>query len=107
MSSSKILVAVAASMLAPSASFANGGCDPAFIGRYHDCVRIVDSLRPDKAGQMRVFAFDGSEFTAGQSQWLHGQLRLIEKACADGDQDTATRLLDGVQEMLQAHQRKS
>jgi hypothetical protein len=107
MSSSKILAAIAAGALASSASLAGTGCDPDFIGRYHECVRIVDSLRPDKAGQMRVFAYDGSEFTAGQSQWLHGRIRLIEKACGQGDQETASRLLDSVQEMLRAHQRKS
>jgi hypothetical protein len=107
MFSSKILAAVAVSVLTSAASLASTGCDPAFIGAYHECVRIVDSLRPDKAGQMRVFAYDGSEFTAGQSQWLHGQIRLIEKACEQGDQTTATRLLSGVQDMLKAHQRKS
>jgi hypothetical protein len=42
------------------------GCDAASMQQYRDVVRIVDSLRPDKAGQARVFASDGSEFNAGQ-----------------------------------------
>jgi hypothetical protein len=69
--------------------------------------RIVDVLRPDKPGQMRVFAADGSEFTAGQVMWMKGQLRLAEQACARGDQADATRLLTEVRDLVEAHRRAS
>jgi hypothetical protein len=80
-------------------------CDEKLTNALHECQRIVDSLRADKAGQMRVFASDGSEFTAGQAQWMKGQLRLIAKACADGDATDAARRLSDVQELLKEHHR--
>jgi ATP-dependent protease HslVU (ClpYQ) peptidase subunit len=73
-------------------------------------VRIVDSLRPDKTGQARVFAADGSEFTAGQVLWMKGQLRKVAALCATGaagDQAEATRLLAQVRELIRSHQRNS
>jgi hypothetical protein len=39
-------------------------------------------VRPEKPGQARVYASDGSEFTAGQSQWMHGQVNRIGRACS-------------------------
>jgi hypothetical protein len=78
-------------------------CDASFTEQYHECVRIVDSLRPDKSGQARVFAVDGSEFTAGQARWLQGQLHKVEEACVRGDQVRAAQLLAEVQELLQSH----
>jgi hypothetical protein len=81
------------------------GCDDKLTNSLQECRRIVGSLRADKAGQMRVFASDGSEFTAGQAQWMKGQLRLIAKACADGDATDAARLLADVQELLREHHR--
>src|SRR5579859_2306887 len=107
MSPNKMLPSLAMVLVVSCASVAAEGCDPQFSSRYHECLRLVDSLRADKAGQARVFAYDGSEFTAGQSQWLHGQMRLIDKACARGDQTTAERILADVQQLLQAHQRRS
>lgn len=82
---------------------AGEGCDPSFMHQYQDSVHIVDSLRPEKAGQMRVHAIDGSQFTAGQSRWMQGQLRLVSEACARGDQITATRLMNDVQSLLKAY----
>ena len=66
---------------------------------------IVGSLRPDKAGQMRVFASDGSEFTAGQAQWMTGQLRGIQRECTKRDDQSAAAQLQSVQELLKAHRR--
>jgi hypothetical protein len=103
----KILPAIAVGSLVSYASVASAGCDQEFNGRYYEPLRLVDSLRAEKAGQMRVFAYDGSEFTAGQVQWMHGQMRLIDKACTQGDQATASRILTDVQELLKTHQRKS
>ncbi len=78
--------------------------------QYHDCLRLVDSLRPDKAGQARVFAADGSEFTAGQALWMRGQLRRVARLCASGrpeEQQEAARILSEVGELLQSHHRNS
>lgn len=88
---------------------AEGTCG-ASSQRYNDCVRLVDSLRPDKGGQARVFAADGSEFTAGQALWMRGQLRKVARLCASGqpaDQLEAARILSEVSELLQSHRRDS
>jgi hypothetical protein len=90
-----------------SLSHAAEGCDASFTEQYHDCVRIVDSLRPDKSGQARVFALDGSEFTAGQARWMQGQLHKVEETCVRGDQARAAQLLAEVQELLKSHRRAS
>jgi hypothetical protein len=103
----KILTLVALTCLASSVLYASDGCDPSFIQKYNDCLRLVDSLRPDKSGQMRVIASDGSEFTAGQARWMQGQLLLVDQACGRGDQATAARLLSAVQQLLKTHQRNS
>lgn len=105
MSSSKFTLPVLVACLVSSGAFATEGCDPAFTRTFHDCVRIVDSLRPEKAGQMRVFASDGSEFNAGQAQWMKGRLHAVEIACARGDQAEAAKILAQVQELLKSHQR--
>src|SRR4029077_9872017 len=97
-----ILVACAVSL-----SYAAEGCDASFTEQYHDCARIVDSLRPDKGGQARVFAVDGSEFTAGQARLLQGALSKNAQACARGDQPQAAQLLAEVQELLKSHHRAS
>jgi two-component system KDP operon response regulator KdpE len=69
--------------------------------------RIVDSLRPDKAGQMRVFAVDGSEFTAGEALWMKGQMRSALRACAQGDEASAASTLRGITDLLNAHHHKA
>jgi hypothetical protein len=94
-------------LLLGSSAFAAGnvGCDDKLTNSLHECQRIVGSLRADKAGQMRVFASDGSEFTAGQAQWMKGQLRLVAKACTNGDSADAARRLADVQQLLNEHHR--
>jgi hypothetical protein len=84
---------------------AGNECDETLSSSRHQCERIVGSLRPDKAGQMRVFASDGSEFTAGQAQWMKGQLKLVVEACDHGDSAEANRVLTEVQRMLSEHHR--
>jgi hypothetical protein len=108
--SSKVVIYAAAAFLAASAAYADSSCDAASMQQYRDCVRIVDSLRPDKSGQARVFATDGSEFTAGQALWMQGQLRKVQRLCAHGspaDQAQAARLLAEVRDLLKSHQRSS
>jgi hypothetical protein len=101
----RIVLPLVIACLATSAVYAGTGCDETLTQSFHECVRIVDSLRPDKGGQARVFASNGTEFTAGQAQWMKGQLNLVDKACARGDQAEAARLLTEVQELIKAHSR--
>jgi hypothetical protein len=78
--------------------------------QYNNCLRLVDSLRPDKGGQQRVYAADGSEFTAGQALWMRGQLRKVARLCATGqadDRQEAARILSEVSELLRSHHRDS
>lgn len=107
--SAKVVVLAAIACLATPA-FAESPCDGVASQQYRDCVRIVDSLHPDKAGQARVFTLDGTEFTAGQALWMKGQLRKVARLCASGaarDQEEATRLLSEVRELISSHQRNS
>jgi hypothetical protein len=81
-----------------------------FSQQYKDCLRLVDSLRPDKSGQARVFAADGSEFTAGQALWMQGQLRRVASLCATRraeDQAEAAHILTEVSDLLRSHRRDS
>jgi hypothetical protein len=64
--------------------------------------RVVDSLRPDKAGQARVFAYDGTVYTAGEAQWMKAQLREVLAACAQNDDHRAAPHLQGVLGLLKA-----
>lgn len=94
---------------ATAAAYGNDACDRT-QGRYRNCVFLVDSLRPEKAGQMRVFAADGTEFNAGQVQWMKGQLRRFERLCAQGgagDIAEAEKVLAGVEDLLRSHRRKT
>ena len=78
--------------------------------QYLDSVRLVDSLRPDKAGQMRVFAADGSEYNAGQVQWMKARLRKWDELCTRGspaDEVRAAKLLQDVRELLDSHKRRT
>jgi hypothetical protein len=93
--------------LASSKLYASQSPDAAFMQSYRECVALVDSLRPDKPGQVRVFAADGSEFTAGQVRWMHAQLSLVNAAHARGDQVQAAQLLAGIHDLLEAHSRSS
>ena len=93
-------------MIATSAfGAANAACDENFAASLQECQRIVGSLHPDKATQMRVFATDGSEFTAGEAVWLKGQVRLITEACAKGQAADASRRLVEIQKVLSEHHR--
>ncbi len=55
---------------------------------------------------MRVFASDGSEFTAGQALWMKGQLRSVLQACVRGDESSAASSLHGVTDLLHTHHRE-
>jgi hypothetical protein len=106
----RVVVSAAAICLFAGAAYAGSPCDGPSEQHYRECVRLVDSLRPDKAGQARVFAFDGSEFTAGQAQWMRGQLRKVERLCASAapaDQAEAERVLAEIRELIGSRHRGS
>lgn len=110
MSTRVVVGAAVLCLLTVGAAYAGSPCDGASGREYRECVRLVDSLRPDKAGQARVFASDGSEFTAGQAQWMRGQLRKVERLCASAapaDQAEAERLLAEVRELVVSRHRAS
>jgi hypothetical protein len=94
-------VLATACLLASSLTHAN--CSPAFTERFTSAQRMVDSLRPDKPAQARVSAFDGSEYTAGEAQWMKGQLRSALQACAHSDEASAAATLQGVTDLLNSH----
>ena len=96
-------VAASACLLASPLTYA--GCSGTFADKFAGAERLVDSLRPDKPGQMRVFASDGSEFAAGQVLWMKGQLRSALQACEQGDEVSAASSLHGVTDLLRAHHR--
>jgi hypothetical protein len=77
-------------------------CGPTLLHALHDAQRQLDSLRPDKSGQTRVFAPDGSDFTTGQFKWMKAELLAVEQSCAAGDATVAAEHLSGVQNLLQS-----
>jgi len=79
------------------------GCSPTLTTQFESAQRIVDSVRPDKPGQTRVFASDGTVFTGADALWMKGQLRLVQKECAQGDEAAADKTLHGVIDFLSAH----
>jgi hypothetical protein len=106
---SRVLVGGAA-LLIGAVGQAAIGCDAPSMQQYRDTARIVDSLRPEKPGQMRVFAADGSEFNAGQANWMKARLRKYTRLCEHGspeDLAEAAKILTEVQDLLKSHQRQS
>jgi hypothetical protein len=106
---SRFIVGIAA-VAATSACWADGTCDAALMQQYRDCAHVVGSLRPEKAGQARVFAYDGSEYTGGQAIWMQGQLRKFERLCGSnsaGDKAEAARVLMEVQALLKSRHSNS
>jgi hypothetical protein len=81
---------------------AYAGCGLALTYDIVSAERVVDSLRPDKAGQARVFAYDGTVYTAGEAQWMKAQLRQVLAACAQNDEQRAAPYLQRVLELLKA-----
>ncbi len=92
----------AACLLATS-GVVHAGCSPMLSAQVASAAHIVDSLRPDKPGQARVTAADGSEYSAAQSLWMKGQLRLVKRACEQGDAEAATAALWPITDLLAAH----
>jgi hypothetical protein len=102
---STTVYSVIASTCLMTSTLAHADCSPMFSKQYANAQRIVDSLKPDKPGQVRVFASDGSEFTAGQALWMKGQLRSVLQSCVQGDEVSAASSLHGVTDLLRTHHR--
>ena len=103
----KVLCPLVVACIGSPLLHAGESCDTELTRKWRDCEHIVNVLRPEKPGQMRVFAAEGTEFTAGQVMWMKGQLRRVEHACARGDQANAARLLTEVRDLVEAHRRAS
>ena len=101
-----VLILALAGALAASASSTAAPCAPTLTRQYLQVASLVDSLRPDKPSQMRVFAFDGTELTAGQAHWMQGQLRHFERLCTSAEASDPARVLAEVQELVSSHQRR-
>ena len=100
------LVVVSVTCLIASQAYAGGGCDAGLKQRYGNEARIVNSLRPDKPSEMRVYAIDGSEFTAGQARWMQSELRKVESYCTSGNSADAAQAANaaaGVEALLKSH----
>ena len=93
---------VASTCLLAASTLAHASCSTALTEKLAGAEGIVNSLRPDKPGQIRVFASDGSEFTAGQALWMKGQLRSVAEACAQDKEVSAASSLSGVTDLLNA-----
>ena len=106
-SSKKVLIPLVVACIGSPLLHAGESCEAELTRKWRDYEHIVTMLRPEKAGQLRVFAADGSEFTAGQAMWMKGQLRAVEYSCARGDQADAGRVLAEVRELVKAHRRAS
>jgi hypothetical protein len=98
---------VVASTLLAASTMAHASCSLVLNGQLANARQVVNSLRPDKPGQMRVFASDGSEYTAPQALWMKGQMQSILRACAQSDESTATSILHGVVDLMNSHHHTS
>src|SRR4029077_5407409 len=105
--SPSVASAVALIFLSTTSTLSHAACSPTFTTLFESTQRIVDSIRPDKPGQTRVFASDGSEFTGAEALWMKGQLSSVLQECAQGDEGKADATLRGVNELLRAHRRST
>jgi len=78
-------------------------CDQATVESLSTTRHLVQSLRADKPGQMRVFSADGLEFTASEASWLKSQVTLIERECQEGRAAEATQRLSEVRQLIAQH----
>jgi hypothetical protein len=97
-----LIVSVGAATTGARAAPASS-CDPKLLDSVREAEHIVLSLHPDKPGQARVVASDLSEYTGGQTLWLRGELRAVDRACKRNDSGDAIEHLRAVQEVLRSH----
>lgn len=89
-----------------AAGNARADCDSSFGSTLQNTERFVATMRADKPGQARVFAVDGSEYTAGLVRWMTAELRAAGRDCRDARPAEAAKHLAAVQETLSSSQRR-
>jgi hypothetical protein len=94
---------VASTALLALSNLAQANCSPTFTEHLSSVQRTVDSVRPDKPGQLRVVGSDGLVFTSAEAHWMSAQLRLAQKNCVQGDEAAAAKALREVNNLLSAH----
>ncbi len=99
------LALLATSPLLLAINLAHAQCSAPLTEQFTTVQHLVDSLRPDKPGQARVAASDGSEYTAAQSLWMKGRIRFVRRACGRGDEASAAAALGSVSGLLMKHRR--
>jgi len=103
----RIVLIVASIALLTLSNLARANCAPALTEHFSRVQRVVDSARPDKPGQVRVVASDGLVFTGAEAQWMHGQLRLAQKQCVQGDEAAAEKTLRGIGDLISVREHVS
>jgi len=101
------VVAFASAGFLALSNLAQATCSPTLIEHFSSVQRIVDSVRPDKPGQVRVVASDGLVFTSAEAHWMSAQMRLVQKDCAQGDEAAAEKTLREVNNLISARKRTS
>ncbi len=89
-----------------AAGNARADCDSTLGSSLRDTERFVATMRADKPGQARVFAADGSEYSAGLVRWMAAQLRAADKDCLNAKPAEAAQRLSAVQETLTPSHRR-
>jgi hypothetical protein len=98
---------VASTVVLTLSNLAQANCGPKLADHLSSVQRIVDSVRPDKPGQLRVVASDGMVFTSTEAHWMSEQLRVVHKSCTQGDEAAAEKALREVDRLLSEHKRAS
>lgn len=98
---------VVSTVLLALSNLAQATCSATLTEHFSSVQRIVDSVRPDKPGQLRVVASDGLVFTSAEAHWMNAQLRLVQKDCARGDEAAAEKALREVNNLFSARKRTS
>jgi len=84
-----------------SASMA-ADCAAPLVRSLQDAGRRIESMQVTKPGQVRVFAADGSEYTAGAVRRMRAEVQLADQACRRGDARVASGYLDAISATIRA-----
>ena len=101
----QVVLSIGALALGLVPCHARAGCSRELTASFIGAERLVDSLRPEKAGVARVFAYDGSEYTAAEALWMKGKLRTVLSECNHSDEAHAQPDLNQVLSLVRAHHR--
>jgi HAMP domain-containing protein len=71
-------------------------CEAPLVRSLQDAGRRIESMQVTKPGQARVFAADGSEYTAGAVRRMKAEVQLADQACRRGDSRAASGYLDAL-----------